>query len=209
MSDKNDFKKLSPISLEYALHIPHMMKAREIFETEVATFQNSVVQQLNNLFETEECKSKGFSIAIDKKASRTSGSCIMTSYYNEKKLTIYYKSPGKARKNVGKLVSKVFFDSARQNYSWKLFFKNEDKWDDQIDERCRQVMDQMDIEKLNVLTGHKYFETDEYAFFMIPFTENFRKNDFKVLEISTEVLIKAMELSNLFIPVNETEEQVA
>ena len=185
-------KKLNPIALEFALHIPHMVKARQIFEGNIRQFNSGVRARVLELSGIDCLNEAGVDLYGITDNSRNMSKAI-TDFTSVEKFSIYQSIEGKSkRQNTGELTSIIQYNIELHCFVWKFDYTNKSKFDDQIDERCRAIIQELDDDKLKKLQNPTYYHSDTFSFFSIPINDDFRPTDFEVLEIALGVLAQSI-----------------
>ena len=130
--------KLSEVSIEYALHINQIQKAREIFERECGGFMNDLRCYLDKKFSELYEKDCKLYFETDE-GLKISPSGHAKSYYAMCKYPIKMKAgktKGARYESIGYFQTGIEFDTSFQTFAWiTKFHNNEDVLDPQLDEK--------------------------------------------------------------------------
>lgn len=134
----NVAKEFSMVSVEYALHINHIQKAREHFERECCSFLNDVTCFINKRFDDLNSRSLQIEFEnVDNCKTSTMGHAKnfwVNSHYNI--LVKMGKSKNSKREIIGTFMTGISYDQTENAFTWYNKFANSNVLDPQIDERC-------------------------------------------------------------------------
>lgn len=200
-SGENMDKKFSMVSVEYALHINHIQKAREHFERECMSFVNDISIFLDQRF--EDFSSKGliveFRNADSKKTSPMGHSKSFYVYSNYEILVKLGKSKNSRRGVIGNFKSGVHFDQSENAFCWYILFHNTNELDPQIDERCEQKILHLDEEtRAKIFPNFQTQKFDDLYFTNRVLDADFNKNYEEALNMTLKILAESISESEKF-----------
>lgn len=193
--------KFSMVSVEYALHINHIQKAREHFEREAASFLNDITCFLDKRFEDLGARNLKIDFVNNE-------SCKTSTMGNARNFWIYSqydilakvsKNKNSKRKVIGHFVTGINFDQTENAFTWYCKFHNTNELDPQIDEACEQhIMHMPEAERLALFPNFQSHKFDEFFFTNWIIDEEFSKDYQETLNSSIKILSQAITGSSKF-----------
>jgi len=193
--------KFSMVSVEYALHINHIQKAREHFERECSSFLNDITCFLDKRF--EDLSSRDLKIDFV-----SNESCKMSTLGNARNFWIYSqydilarvsKNKNSKRRIIGHFVTGISFDQTENAFTWYCKFHNTNELDPQIDEMCEQkIMHMNEEERDKVFPNFQSHKFDEFFFTNWIIDEDFHKDYQTTLNSSIKILSQSITDSPKF-----------
>lgn len=193
--------KFSMVSVEYALHINHIQKAREHFERESSSFLNDITCFLDKRFEGLRSKN----LKIDFVSNE---SCKTSTMGNARNFWIYSqydilakvsKNKNSKRKVIGHFVTGINFDQTENAFTWYCKFHNTNELDPQIDEACEQhIMHMPEKDRQSLFPNFQSHKFDEFFFTNWIIDEDFSKSYQETLNSSIKILSQAITGSSKF-----------
>ena len=195
-------KKFSEISVEYALHINHIQKARDIFEKECNSFMNEIsgylYKKLEELY-SRDCK---LYLETDDRL-KVAPSGHAKSYYSMYKCPIKIKS-GRSKSSryetLGYFQTGIEFDNHAQAFLWTIkFHNNEEVLDPRLDENVFSNIKASQGEQENVFINPEQINFDGLYFHKQPIDENFNFDFKKTIDTSISILLSTIANSENFL----------
>jgi hypothetical protein len=189
------------VSVEYALHINHIQKAREHFERECSSFLNDVTCFLNKRF--DDLNSRNLQIEfniIDNCKSSPMGhskSFWINSHYNI--MVKMGKNKNSKKEIIGTFVTGIGFDSTENSFVWYNKFTNDNVLCPQIDERCEsKIMSYTTEQREQYFPNFQTHKFDEVFFTNALLDESFIKSYEDTLNNTIKVLSESITESEKF-----------
>ncbi|MCY4524495.1 MAG: hypothetical protein OXB84_07140 [Halobacteriovoraceae bacterium] len=195
--------RFSEISVEYALHINQIQKARDIFERECNGFMNDINYYLNKKFSVlheKDCK-----LYVENcKELKISPSGNAKSYYSICKYPILIKNSRKKMakySTLGHLQIGIEFDDSLQAFAWTtLFHNNEEVLDPQLDEKMLAKIKSFNQEERDSLfQNFEQINFDGLYFQKVLIDNKFNMEFKKHIDAVVQILLSTISESEDFI----------
>ena len=185
-------KEFSDIAIQYALHVNHVQKARDIFESDCNSFINRIHNYLDNKFENLNHKL----VFKTDNAPKISPSGHTRSYWSSVKYKITMKS-GKTKssqfKTVGEFETAIRYDESYKQFAWVTVFYNKDYLGSQLDEKMfDKIREKTEEEQKDSFCNFEKIRFDGLYFQKRIIDEKFSPNFKKSLDSAIDVLISTI-----------------